>query len=161
MDTLEELKKKRAKLDKKIEELERDGDYSFKKGDDYWVVFSDGVISALMWDNISIDKDFDKQGNAFHTEKEAELEADRRNFLHRFKMFRDKCNGEWKADFEDFNRKYFIIFNADSGNSVVTYQNFYEPFNIFGYFKNESDAIKAITLFGDEIKKLFVDCECD
>ena len=110
MDTLEELKKKRAKLDKKIEELERDGDYSFKKGDDYWVVFSDGVISALMWDNISIDKDFDKQGNAFHTEKEAELEADRRNFLHRFKMFRDKCNGEWKADFEDFNRKYFIIF---------------------------------------------------
>ena len=54
-----------------------------------------------------------------------------------------------------------LFFNADSGNSVVTYQNFYEPFNIFGYFKNESDAIKAITLFGDEIKKLFVDCECD
>ena len=76
-------------------------------------------------------------------------------------MFKNKCNGEWKADFKDFNRKYFIIFNADNGHSVVTYQNFYEPFNIFGYFKNESDAIKAIDLFGDEIKKLFVDCECD
>ena len=81
--------------------------------------------------------------------------------LHQIKIFRDKCNGEWEADFEDFDRKYFIIFNADSGHSVVTYQNFYEPFNIFGYFKNESDVIKAIDLFGDEIKKLFVDCECD
>ena len=157
MDTLKKLKKKRAELDKKIEELESDEDYSFKKGDDYWVVFSDGVISALTWDNVNIDKDFEKQGNAFHTKEEAELEEERRKLLHRFKMFRDKCNGEWKANFEDFDRKYFIIFNADSGHSVVTYQNFYEPFNIFGYFKNESDAIKAIDLFGDEIKRLYVE----
>ena len=34
-----------------------------------------------------------------------------------------------------------------------------ERFNLFGYFKNLKDAEKAIELFGDEIKALFVDCE--
>lgn len=32
-------------------------------------------------------------------------------------------------------------------------------FCIFGYFKNEQDAQRAIDLFGDEIIELFVDCE--
>lgn len=160
MDTLEKLKKKRAKLDKDIEMLEN-MERPIERFQKYYLLTTYGGVTKQIYDDVNLHINNVDQGNAFHTEKEAELEADRRSFLHRFKMFRDKCNGEWKADFEDFNRKYFIIFNADSGHSVVTYQNFYEPFNIFGYFKNESDAIKAITLFGDEIKKLFVDCECD
>ena len=32
-------------------------------------------------------------------------------------------------------------------------------FCIFGYFKNEQDAQRAIELFGDEIKELFVECD--
>ena len=32
-------------------------------------------------------------------------------------------------------------------------------FPTFGYFKNREDAERAIELFGDEIKELFVDCE--
>ena len=160
MDTLEKLKKKRAKLDKDIEMLEN-MERPIERVQKYYLLTTYGGVTKQIYDDVNLHINNVDQGNAFHTEKEAELEADRRNFLHRFKMFRYKCNGEWKADFEDFNRKYFIIFNADSGHSVVTYQNFYEPFNIFGYFKNESDAIKAITLFGDEIQKLFIDCECD
>jgi len=34
-------------------------------------------------------------------------------------------------------------------------------FHIFSYFKNEEDAERAIELFGQEIKKLFIDRECD
>ena len=34
---------------------------------------------------------------------------------------------------------------------------FYETFSLFGYFKNEEDAERAIELFGDEIKELFVE----
>lgn len=41
----------------------------------------------------------------------------------------------------------------------VTIFIFYETFSLFGYFKNEEDAERAIELFGDEIKELFVDCE--
>ena len=160
MDTLEKLKKQRAKLDKKIKELEYE-ECPFDRFQKYYLLTTYGGVTKQIYDDVNLHNNNVGQGNAFHTGKEAELEAERRNLLHRFKMFRDKCNGEWKADFEDFNRKYFIIFNADNGHSVVTYQNFYEPFNIFGYFKNESDAIKAIDLFDDEIKKLFIDCECD
>jgi hypothetical protein len=32
-------------------------------------------------------------------------------------------------------------------------------FSTFGYFKNKQDAKRAIELFGDEIKELYVDCE--
>ena len=32
-------------------------------------------------------------------------------------------------------------------------------FSTFGCFENEEDAKRAIDLFGDEIKELFVDCE--
>ena len=72
-------------------------------------------------------------------------------------MFRDKCNGGWKAYLKDFDCKYFIIVSADSGHCIVTHSNFYDYLNLFGYFKKESDAVKAIELFGDEIKRLYVE----
>ena len=34
-----------------------------------------------------------------------------------------------------------------------------KEFNLFGYFKNESDAVRAVELFGDEIKRLFMEEE--
>lgn len=157
MDTLEELRKQRAELDKKIEKLEHDGDYSFKKGDDYWAVFSDGVISnTLTWNNDGVDKDFDKQGNAFPTKQEAELEAERRNLLHRFKMFRDKCNDGWKENFYINQNRYYIDF-SNTEDELFTGSTYYKTFELFGYFKNESDCDKAIELFGDEIKRLYVE----
>lgn len=157
MDTLEELRKQRAELDKKIEELERDEDYSFKKGDEYWALFSDGVISnTLTWDNVGVDKDLDKQGNAFPTKQEAELEAERRNLLHRFKMFRDKCNDGWKENFYINQNRYYIDF-SNTEDELFTGSTYYKTFELFGYFKNESDCDKAIELFGDEIKRLYVE----
>ena len=157
MDTLEELRKQRAELDKKIEELERDEDYSFKKGDEYWALFSDGVISnTLTWDNVGVDKDFDKQGNAFPTKQEAQLEAKRRNLLHRFKMFRDKCNGDWKVNHYRYQNHYYIDF-CNEEDELFTGSTYSKTFELFGYFKNESDCDKAIELFGDEIKRLYVE----
>lgn len=148
MDTLER--------EKEIDLLEREC-CPFKEGDEYWGLNSDGSVSKLTWDKDCIDKSVLMLGNAFKTSKEAILEADRRVLLNNFKMFRDKCNGGWKADFEDFDRKYFIIFGADSGRVLVDYKNFFDHFNLFGYFKNESDCDKAIELFGDEIKRLYVE----
>lgn len=133
----------------------------YKEWEEYWYVPDDGIVSFSYWHKIPKDESRFDNGNVFRTKEAAKLESKRRKLLTRFKSFRDDCNGGWKADFEDFDRKYFIVFNADTGHSVCTYQNFYDPFNIFGYFKNESDVIKAIDLFGDEIKKLFIDCECD
>lgn len=156
MDTLEELKKQRAELDKKIEMLESI-ENPFERFQKYYLLTSFGGVTKQVYDDVNLHINNVGQGNAFHTEQEAEFEAERRNLLHRFKMFRDKCNGDWKADFEDFSRKYFVIFSGDSKNILVTSRNEYDYFNVFGYFKNESDALKAIELFGDEIRKLYID----
>ena len=148
MDTVER--------EKEIDLLEREC-CPFKEGDEYWVLNGDGSVSKMEWNNHSIDWSVLMLGNAFRTSKEAILEADRRVLLYHFKMFRDKCNGNWKADFEDFDRKYFLILSADSMNLVVLNVCFYDYLNIFGCFKNEEDAKKAIELFGDEIKRLYVE----
>lgn len=156
MDTLEELKKQRAELDKKIKELEY-AEFPFKEGDTYWMLRGDGNISGMTYHDCAFDKQIVMQGSAFHKHEEAEKEIERRYLLSRFKMFRDKCNGDWKPDFENFDGKYFIIFNGESQNLFIDKRDCYDYLNIFGYFKNESDAIKAIKLFGAEIKRLYME----
>lgn len=146
MDTLER--------EKEIDLLEREC-CPFKEGDEYWGLNSDGSVSKLTWDNLYIDRSVLMLGNAFKTSKEAILEADRRVLLHNFKMFRDKCNGDWKPNFTYHDNKYFI--EKRSGKIDVNYICTVNAFILFGYFKNESDAQKAIELFGDEIKRLYVE----
>ena len=157
METLEELKQKRAELDKQIEILENKGK-PIERFQKYYLLTTFGGVTKQVYDDVNLHINNVGQGNAFHTEQEAELEANRRNLLHRFKEFRDKCNGGWEADFKNFSeRKYFVVYGGGSENIFITCKNEYDYFNLFGYFKNESDARKAIELFGDEIKKLFVD----
>ena len=146
MDTLER--------EKEIDLLEREC-CPFKEGDEYWGLNSDGSVSKLTWDNHYIDQSVLMLGNAFKTSKEAILEADRRVLLHNFKTFRDKCNGDRKPNFTYHDNKYFI--EKRSGKIDVNYICTVNAFILFGYFKNESDAQKAIELFGDEIKRLYVE----
>ena len=110
----------------------------------------------MEWDNHYIDQSVLMLGNAFKTSKEAILEADRRVLLHRFKMFRDKCNGDWKNNFYREQRHHYIDF-CNSEDELFTNSTYYKTFELFGYFKNESDCDKAIKLFGDEIKRLYVE----
>ena len=147
MDTLER--------EKEIDLLEREC-CPFKEGDEYWGLNSDGSVSKLEWDNHSIDQSVLMLGNAFRTSKEAILEADRRVLLHYFKMFRDKCNGDWKNNFYREQRHHYIDF-CNSEDELFTNSTYYKTFELFGYFKNESDCDKAIKLFGNEIKRLYVE----
>ena len=147
MDTLER--------EKEIDLLEREC-CPFKEGDEYWGLNSDGSVSRLVWDNHSIDQSVLMLGNAFKTSKEAILEADRRVLLHRFKMFRDKCNGGWKENHYRYQNHYYIDF-CNEEDELFTGSTHYKTFELFGYFKNESDCDKAIELFGDEIKRLYVE----
>lgn len=56
-------------------------------------------------------------------------------------------------------KKYYVFYSETKNDVCVTYIVFDKRFHTFGYFKNGDDAYKAIELFGDEIKALFVDCE--
>lgn len=150
LDDIKALKKEEDTWEMKI---------PYKYGDDYYYIQSSGDVFPDCWYDTEADNRYFSQGNTFPTKEAAELEAKRRNLLTRFRAFRDECNGSWDPNFRNFERKYFIIFSSDSKNVLVDSRNYYDYFNLFGYFKNESDAQEAIELFGDEIKALFVDCE--
>lgn len=131
----------------------------YKKGDEYYLVDAGGSSNNSSWDDWVYEKMAFNQGNIFKTKEAAELEAKRRELLTRFRTFRDECNGYWKVDWNDVNQGKFIIkCGNDRKLYVVSYWTVNE-FNVFGYFKDDKNAQRAIELFGDEIKELFVDCE--
>lgn len=110
------------------------------------------------WHGIEADDEYFSQGNIFPTKEAAELESKRRNLLTRFRAFRDECNGDWKADWSNsFESKHFL--EIIDSKVVIDSVNYANRIPTFGYFKNEEDAERAIELFGDEIKALFVNCE--
>lgn len=130
----------------------------YENGDTHYCLQPSGDVFQDCWEGIEADNKYFSQGNTFPTEQAAELEAERRNLLTRFRAFRDECNGDWKPDWTDsFTSKYLLsIIDSKLVTDAYWYAN---KFNTFGYFKNEKDAERAIELFGDEIKELFVECE--
>lgn len=107
------------------------------------------------WSQYVHEKHAYRQGNVFKTRKEAERERDKRYLLMRFNQFRDKCNGDWKPESE--KAKYYIFLQYANRMLCVYSSMFFDAFNMFGYFKNADDCQRAIDLFGDEIKRLWVD----
>lgn len=129
----------------------------YKVGDEHYCIQSSGDVFLDSWRGIEADNSFFSQGNIFTTKQAAELESKRRNLLTRFRAFRDECNGDWKPDLTINSNKYFI--ENRKGKIDVDYIWTVNSFILFGYFKNKEDAERAIELFGDEIKELFVDNE--
>lgn len=126
----------------------------YEYGDKHYCIQSSGDVFLDSWHDIEADNSFFSQGNIFPTKQAAELEAKRRNLLTRFRAFRDECNRflsdqdeKWEIDYKDKKLKSLWVPNSING------------FPTFGYFKNREDAERAIELFGDEIKELFVENE--
>lgn len=138
-----------------------DMDCPYQYGDDYWYISDDGIVVRSNWFCHNSDMNRFYIGNTFPTEQAAELEAERRRLLTLFNAFRDECNGDWKINFDDVYQDKHIIKRDKEGNFLVVKYWTVNEFNTFGYFKDYKDAKRAIELFGDEIKKLFIDCECD
>lgn len=129
----------------------------YKVGDEYWFIFDNGHIDIDCWEGHATDFDRFKTGNAYPTEETAELEAKRRNLLTRFRAFRNECNEDWKPDMTDVtHKKYYLSYSETKVGVYVSYIVLGNHLHIFGYFKNKEDAERAIELFGDEIKELFV-----
>lgn len=131
----------------------------YKVGDEYWFIFDNGHIDIDCWEGHATDFDRFKTGNAYPTEETAELEAKRRNLLTRFRAFRDECNNGWKPDWNDINQDKYVIKLEEKKDFYIALFWTVNEFNLFGYFKDDKDAKRAIELFGDEIRALFVDCE--
>lgn len=132
----------------------------YEEGDEYYYVYGDGCVRIESWDNFSMEISRWKSGNTFPTEQAALLEVKRRNLLTRFRAFRDECNNGWKPDWNDHNSKKWGITKNEEGMYAMWTVGL-NSFSYFGCFKNQFDTERAIELFGDEIQKLFIDCECD
>ncbi len=132
---------------------------SYEYGASYWVILDNGDIDSECWDEYETDGERFNVGNVFPTKEAAELEVERRNLLTRFRAFRDECNGDWKADWNKRDDKYYLYLVNKCEEIVVTSFSTCEAFPLFGYFKNKNDALKAIELFGDEIIELYVNNE--
>lgn len=157
MDRIEQLTQQIQELEKELAVEKRKAEvlYLIQKTDDCWKVHSDGCISQGTWEGYPYEKNLYAQGNVFHTQEEAEKERDRRILLTRFRQFRDKCNGDWEPD--ENSNKYCLALNRM--DNVIKIRSVYidDTFSLFGYFKNTEDAERAIEVFGDEIKRLYVE----
>lgn len=137
----------------------------YKDGDEYYLLKSFGDFQQMEWTNHLFDELAFMQGNIFTTEEAVALEVKRRNLLTRFRAFRDECNEDWKPDFgkQCKTSKFLIGYSWDSIDEQYKLKSLElgssNLFHQFGYFKNKEDAQRAIELFGDEIKELFVECE--
>lgn len=139
-----------------------DMDCPYQYGDYYWFISDDGIVVRSNWFCHKSDMNRFYSGNTFSTKQSAELEAERRRLLTLFNAFRDECNGDWKADCTDVTqKKYYVSYSEIKKCLYVSYIVLGNHLHTFDYFKNEKDAERAIEFFGDEIKKLFIDCECD
>lgn len=132
----------------------------FEDGDEYFALNHSGSIIETTWNNHCVDEERFELGNVFLTREAAELEVKRRNLLTRFRTFRNECNGDWKPDMTDVtNEKYYLSYSQTKIGIYVSYIVLGNHFHIFSYFKNKEDAERAIEIFGDEIKELFVEGE--
>lgn len=166
MSSVKELEEKVKELMKEIERLKRkeefELEYPFEDKEEYWSVGVKGGINHLPWTGIEFDTKRYEQGHIFKSEQEAIRERDKRILLTKFRQFRDKCNGDWKPDWNQ--AKYYVCFknvylNRERTTLTVLSSMFFNAFNVFGYFKKQEDAERSIELFGDEIKRLFVEEE--
>lgn len=159
MSVLREIAQKVKELLDDLETLEKEKivtfEYPFEDKEEYFCLNINGEIVQNLWSGGPFDEGVYKQGHVFKNREEARKERDKRDLLMRFNQFRDKCNGDWKPTFDEI--KYYIFLKCENFSFCVSSSMYWNYFNMFGYFKNKADAERAIDLFGDKIKRLWVD----
>lgn len=159
MSVLREIAQKVKELLDDLETLEKEKivtfEYPFEDKEEYFCLHIDGEIIQNLWSGGPFDEGVYKQGHVFKNKEEARKERDKREILMRFKQFRDKCNGDWKPTINE--KKYYIFFNFEEQKFKIDWFCQIGIFELLGTFKNEADAERAVELFGDEIKRLWVD----
>lgn len=160
MSVLREIAQKVKELLDDLETLEQeekttDFEYPFEIGDTFFFIDVVGEPAERNWSNYVNEKHAYLQGNIFKTKEEVYKERDKRTLMTRFRQFRDKCNREWKPG--TYDCKYFISYDGSKNVLESGWNDVWDNFNTFGYFYDERDCLRAIDLFGDEIKRLWVD----
>lgn len=159
---VEEMDKLKSLYEQLKAETAEEFDYPFEEKEKYWKVGEWGEIADYNWFDNGNHTERYNQGNIFKTREEAERERDKRALLTRFRQFRDKCNGEWKPDWKSEGNcgecyNIDLVYNDGKAKLEMDWHRCFNPFCLFGYFKEQKDVERAIELFGDEIIRLWVE----
>lgn len=171
MSRIAELEKQITELEKQkvalqheleVEKQKTEIEYPFAESEEYWGLDIDGELIFDRWTGCKYDEDCFEVGNMFKTAQEAKKERDKRILLTRFRQFRDKCNGDWKPDWKSEGNggecyNIDLTYNDGKAELGMDWHRHFHPFCLFGYFKEQEDVERAIELFGDEIKRLYVE----
>lgn len=171
MDRIEELENEIKGLENRkiellkeleVEKQKTEIEYPFHFKGECWQLRIDGLVKEDWWSTSGYDRNCYQQGNMFTTQQEAIKERERRILLTHFRQFRDKCNGDWKPDWKSEGNGgecYNIDLTYHDGKAKLEmdWHRCFNPFCLFGYFKEQKDVERAIELFGDEIIRLWVD----
>lgn len=162
MERIEELKVQakelefnKRQMEKRLYEIELK--IAELKDQRYYLNACGGISFApKVFDEKSV-KRMKQQGSFFETIEEAEKESKKRDLKNEIREFAKGRNGDWQPNWENnMQCKYYltIVNKQKMSISANYYLNFIPE---FCYFKNCSDAQKAIELFGDRILELYVD----
>ena len=167
MGRIEEIQHQIKELENKTQELQKELeiekqktviDYLFEESEEYWGLDIDGELIFDRWTGCKYDEDCFEVGNMFKTAQEAKKERDKRILLTKFRQFREKCNGDWKPDWNNIHEgRYHIHLYPTKGECSIGQDVFQDSMPQFGRFKNVDDCLRAIELFGDEIKRLYLE----
>ena len=135
MSVLREIAQKVKELLDDLETLEKEKivtfEYPFEDKEEYFCLHIDGEIIQNLWSGGPFDEGVYKQGHVFKNREEAIKERDKREILMRFNQFRDKCNGDWKPDWEDKSEdKFFIFFNHESSELISNWCSYSHLFQV-------------------------------
>lgn len=100
-----------AELNERFEDAPEEKKYGGrvpKDGDEYWVVYANGVIESQLWRDTETDGDVFECGSAFWTEEEAERELARRKAYVILKEDTKGSNPDWK---DLSKRKYSVCYD--------------------------------------------------
>lgn len=91
------------------------------------------------------------------TELEKQItELDERKVALQKELELEKQKTEIEYPFE-YDYQFYLSFDTMTNVIHINCVYINKSFALFGYFKNKSDAERAIELFGDEIKRLYVE----
>ena len=127
-----------------FDEIEEE-EFKLERGDEYWVVKSDGQVGDHIWTDHLYD-DIALENNAiFRTREEAEFEAERLKVLRGLEKL--------GRPFKPHEDNYVIAFSHNAGLKVVGYVTTVTSYGNY-YFDSEEEAREAIEKIGeDRIKK--------
>lgn len=162
MERIEELKAQAKELEFNKRQMEKRLEEINQKIEDlksyqYYLNVYGGITIVPKFFNEKSVKRMKQQGNFFETTEEAEKESKKRDLKNEIREFAKGRNGDWRPDWENnMQCKYYLTIVNKQKMSISA--NYYLDFiPEFCYFKNCSDAQKAIELFGDRILELYVD----